>query len=149
GPKTLAPNAAGVYTITANYTSASALTVGIDVASSDNTLSATDSSTQLVSTEITHKAPLRTLSSNAASYTFTFTMPNGATCCTAHTLYGVAAVSRPVAWAHATNFTVYVPPAAPGSVTPSNITQNSVTLTWTTGNGGEYRALYKVGSAPT
>src|SRR6185503_9036215 len=59
------------------------------------------------------------------------------------------AVSLPVAWAHATNFTVYVPPAAPGSVTPSNITQNSVTLTWTTGNGGEYRALYKVGSAPT
>lgn len=149
GPNTLAASAFATYTITVNYTTVSALNVGIDVASGDNTLTAIDASTQLYLNEITHKAPLRQISSNAAAYTFRFTMPPAATCCAAHTLYGVAAVSRPVAWAHAQNFNVYVPPNAPSTITAGTPTPSSVPLSWTASNGGEYRVLYKVGSAPT
>src|SRR6266849_6653644 len=144
GPKTLAANGTATYTINAHFTTASAYNVGIDVASADNALTVVDSSTQIPgSNEVTHKAPLRQISGNNASYTFNFTMPNAATCCAAHTLYGVAVVSFQ-GWAHAQDFNVYVAPTAPSSVAASNITQSSVTLNWSGGNGGEYRALYKV-----
>jgi hypothetical protein len=86
GPASLAPSAAGTYTITANQVSAAAgVKMGFDIAASDSPtpLTAIAGQSSIVSAgEIIHNlatGALHTTSAGgSASYTFTYTMPAAA-----------------------------------------------------------------------
>ena len=151
GPASLAPSATGTYTITANQVSVSnGVKMGFDVAVSDSpsTLASIGGQpTTLSGGEVVHHLPngaLRTTNAGSASYTFNYMMPAGAAAGSTHTIYGVSALSF-TGWNHATNFIVTTKPANPSTISTSNLTSSSVTVSWT-GGGPEYRVVYKTGS---
>ena len=70
--------------------------IGVDIASSDvGALSESATNLKLLSDEVTHTGTLNTTNvSGAGSYSFTFTMPAGATAGSSHTLYAAARVDQ-------------------------------------------------------
>ncbi|QJR16529.1 choice-of-anchor V domain-containing protein [Usitatibacter palustris] len=155
GPASLTAGQAGTYTVTATQVTGSAgVKMGVNVAASDSPTPLSvfaGMPTGLSSGEIHHNSAvgaLRTTSGGTATYQFTYTMPAAAAVGSTHTLYAASTLAF-TGWNHAPNFTVTTAPVNPTSVTPSNITQATVDLTWT-GGGPQYRVVYKTGAvAPT
>jgi hypothetical protein len=149
GPTTLNAGQLGTYTLTASKAAlADGTKMGMVAASSDGTLAnSAGMPTVLQGNEIIHAASagaLRTTTSSAATYTFTYTMPGGAAAGATHTLHATAALSF-FGYNHASNFTVTTRPAAAATFTASNATATTVNLAWT-GGGPNYRVVYKMGA---
>lgn len=129
GPATRTAGQLGTYTITATKSGLiNGLKMGFNVSASDGALSVVaGQSTSLVGSEITHNVGIGALATTAggtgsASYSFNYTVPAGAAGGSTHTIYSVshlqtAAGSQTAGWNYGTNFTITVPPTAPGAPT--------------------------------
>ena len=114
GLSTLAPGAAGIYTVTANTNLASNLRMGVLIAAGDAAPTPLSGGAPLSSfsatRELIHDATLGALpttdANGDATYTFTYTMPAGAALGSTHTLYATSRVGSGGAWAHAPNLPV-------------------------------------------
>ena len=156
GPTLLNAGQVGTYSVTATKASVPDGTrMGVDIAASDAGVlsSIGGQATVLLNGEVVHSTSngtvaLRATQKGSANYNFLYTMPAGAVGGTTHTIYATAALGF-VGWNHASSLVVKTRPGPPASLTASNVTTNSVDLTWT-GGGPEYRVVYKPGtSAPS
>ncbi len=124
GPTTLSAGQTGSYTVTSNYSANTAsLKAGVDIASSDGTLSPSGNLASSGATELYHFTPNLTNASGDTVFSFSWTMPVAAATSSGHTLYATSRVWYSGNWAHAPNFGVTT--AAPftalldGVATPS------------------------------
>ena len=115
GPATLYPGQVGSYTVTNALGIATAgLKMGVNVASSDGTLSVIAANLVVngINGEISHTTVSNTVSlalTNAvgtASYSFRYEMPIGAANGSSHLIYATSRIKIDGAWNHATTFTV-------------------------------------------
>lgn len=119
GPATLTPNQTGNYTVT--ISNGTGKGVGVDIASSNGTLTNSDSNLKLLSGELTQPAK-KTFSGSSYSFNFKYTAPSTTG---PQTLYATGCSSKPQ-WNFATNYTVNVTSAT--DVKSDNINPNEFKL---------------------
>ena len=150
GPTQLYPGQAATYTAAASTSTAlNGTRLGLNVAQTGGALAVTNTAAlQITGGEVLHKqspAPLTTVSSGAASYSFIYTLSGGASVGTSYTLAAVGAAGFSGGWAHATNKSVTaIRPSNPSGLAPTATSSGSISLSWS-GSGPEYRLLYKTG----
>ncbi len=115
GPATLYPGQVGSYTVTnASGIATAGLRMGVNVASSDGTLSVVAANLVVSggNGEISHTTAGATVSlaltnaAGTASYGFNYEMPIGAANGSTHQIYATSRIKFDGAWNHATTFTV-------------------------------------------
>jgi len=155
GPALLNADQVGTYTVVATKAGVPEGTrMGLDVATSDTGAlrSIGGQSTELLAGEVVHSMAnppfelQKTTIQGSATYSFLYRMPAGAVGGSTHTIYATAALGR-FGWNYAPNVVVTTRPAAPSSLTASNVTTTTVDLAWS-GGGPEYRVVYKPGTSP-